>query len=158
MGLKKAAWTDQAAANSLVTKSTGVNTASIPGTSRSTNLDTAALSALSEAQWQEVVVGLARAHGWNTFHCRKVKVKRGKREWWETTMPAGWFDLVLARASNRSHRDSLYFVECKVRPNVQTDEQKAAEKLFTACGQTCFLWYPEHWPAVQQILSMPVEE
>lgn len=158
MGMKRGAWTKQADTAGLVTSSTSVNTVSMPGSSRATNLDTAALSALSEAQWQGIVVGLAEAHGWKVAHCRKVQVKRGKRQWWETTMPAGWFDLVLARDSNRSYHDSVYFVELKVHPNVQTNEQKEFEKLFTACGQTCFLWYPEHWPAVQKILSRPVEE
>lgn len=104
-----------------------------------------------------MVVTLAVDHGWTAAHCKKSKIGSGKKTRWLTTMPTGWFDLVLARDSNRGHRDSIYYVECKVHPNVQTEDQKAFEKLFTACGVTCFLWYPEHWPVVQTLLTRPVE-
>lgn len=160
MGMKAGKWTKAAADKGLGCKTTTVNLTALSasGNSKGSNVPSAALELISEAVWQDMVVAEATFHGWKVAHCRKVLVKNGKRTHWETTMPKGWFDLVLARDSNRSHRDSVYYVELKVEPNVQEPEQKEWEKLMTACGQTCFLWYPKHWDVVKRILSKPVAE
>lgn len=108
---------------------------------------------IPEDVWQEMVVNLAVTHGWTVAHCRKVKITQGKRTWWETTMPKGWFDLVLVR-EDLGCKGHLY-VELKVPPNKQAAEQKEWERIMVACGQNCHLWYPEHWPAIVRLLTQP---
>lgn len=150
-------WLETAVEKGLISSSTSVNSAALNTASRRVELGSDVLDALSEAAWQKLVVDFAVDHGWKAAHCRKSKTGSGKKARWVTTMPTGWFDIVLARPSQWRDK-SLYFCELKVRPNVQEPEQKEFEKLFTDCGQTCFLWYPEHWPVIQRILSKPVEE
>ncbi len=159
MGMKEGPWLATAKTKALASSSVGVKTAALSGGIGRVTLSSDALAALSEAQWQEIVATVATDNGWKVAHCKKSKIGSGTKTRWFTSMPTGWFDIVLARDSNskKGHRDSVYFVELKVWPNVQTTEQKEFEKLFTACGMTCFLWYPEHWPVVQSLLTKPVE-
>lgn len=152
--MKAGKWLDDAKKNGLIGKTTGTNSSALSAgesSQRSCAPSAGVLDLISEKEWQELVVGFAEGHGWAVAHCRKVLVKNGKKTHWETAMPKGWFDLVLAR-------DCLYFVELKVEPNVQEPEQKAWEKLMVACGQTCFLWYPRHWGVAQLVLSRAVQE
>lgn len=147
MGLSKGRWHEDAIKHGIVKSGVGVNLSAIAAaaTGAATVVPSATLDAISEAQWQEIVVGFAVAHAWRYAHCRKVKVKRGKREWWETTMPAGWFDLVFVR-------DRVIYAELKVRPNVQTAEQVEWAEVMRKAGQDVRLWYPDDWKTVQETL------
>lgn len=105
----------------------------------------------SEEQFQECVITLARNHGWRVAHCRKVLVKMGETFHYETPMAVdgkGFFDLYMVR-------DRIIHAELKVGKNKQTPEQKEWEKAVTNAGGQCFLWYPEHWPAIVKILTAP---
>jgi hypothetical protein len=54
--------------------------------------------ALTEAQWQAQVVGIAHHTGWLVCHTRPSEGRRrGERAWQTTTSVKGWPDLVLAR-------------------------------------------------------------
>lgn len=145
MGMKEGPWLATAKTKGLASSSVGVKTAALSGGIGRVTLSSDALAALSEAQWQEMVATVASDHGWKVAHCRKVKVKRGKREWWETTMPAGWFDLVLVRGS-------ILYVELKVRPNVRTPEQTEWANAVVEAGGRYRLWYPEQLAEVQEML------
>lgn len=144
---KAGPWLDQAIAKGLLTNSSGVQSSALAAAATGgagVALDVIP-DGIDEATWQSIVVGYAEPRGWKVAHCRKRLVKKGKKQWWETTMPAGWFDLVLAR-------DVVIYAELKVLPNVRTPEQEEWAEIMANAGQRVALWYPEDWNAVQGVL------
>lgn len=147
MGTKAGAWLRQAESKGLLKKGNSVNSSATAAASGSllTSVPATLLASFSEKEWQQLVVGYATTRGWKVAHCRKVLVKNGKKQHWETTMPAGWFDLYLVRGG-------IYHVELKVHPNTLEPEQEEWAAAVRDAGGAVRLWYPEHWPEVQETL------
>lgn len=79
---------------------------------RLTDVERAERGMLEEALSQLLIApehGLAPMLGWETFHVRPARTKKGWRTPTEGSMAAGWPDLVLVRARDRR----LVFAELK---------------------------------------------
>lgn len=80
----------------------------------------------NEKEWQELVTGFAKLHGWQVFHHLD---SRGTE--------AGWPDLVLIRPPE------LLIVELKSERGKVTSAQEATLAALGACGVETALWRPE---------------
>lgn len=83
--------------------------------------------ALTEAEWQALVVQYARLHGWQVFHHLD---SRG-------TEP-GWPDLVLIRPPD------LVVAELKSERGKLTPSQEKTIAALTECGIEAHVWRPRH--------------
>lgn len=96
-----------------------------------------------EAEFQEQVIGLARANGWRVAHFRAVRVQRKNGQVYHETPVAadgaGFPDLILVR------RGRLIVAELKVGANTTTAEQDAWLAAFKAAGAETYVWYPLDW-------------
>lgn len=101
---------------------------------------------ITEADFQEKVVTLARAKGWLVHHDRRQDLGIGG--------DPGFPDLVLARAG------VVIFAELKSNTGRQTDSQRQwlgqlAAYSEAGCGTSHHvrLWRPDDWRTIQTILS-----
>lgn len=94
--------------------------------------------AMTEAEWQTLVEGIARAHGWWTHHQRD---SRGSKE--------GWPDLVLVRDGD------CMFVELKKHGGQLTDDQALVLERLHRAGQEVHVWYPRDEEIVRLRLARP---
>lgn len=95
------------------------------------------LPALTERQWQDRVVDLARWHGWRTYHTHDSR-----------RSAAGFPDLVLVRGGR------LLFVELKSSSGRVTPAQRVWLADLSACpGVEVHLWRPADWVEVQTTLG-----
>lgn len=106
-----------------------------------------ALKPISEAQWQEQVILMARTFGWKAAHFRPALNKRGK---WQTAVAAdgaGFPDLVLV------HRftSDVIFVELKRDDGKTSPEQDA---WLTWLGSRGVVWRPRDFDAVRARLMV----
>lgn len=81
--------------------------------------------ALTEAQWQELVVEFARLHGWWAFHPYDSR-----------RSAAGWPDLVLLRPPE------LVIVELKAENGRVSPDQARVLDGLRACGIEAPVWRP----------------
>ena len=105
---------------------------------------------LSERQWQAIVVGYARGRGWKVAHFRKVRVRRGNREYWETPVAAdgkGFPDLIMVRD------DVLLALELKVKNKIATEEQAAWLIAFAPVAKSARVWKPKDWLELRELLK-----
>jgi hypothetical protein len=106
---------------------------------------------LTEEVFQQRVMGLARACGWKVVHIRKVRVQRKDGSvYWETPFAGdgkGFPDLFFAKA----HRKGFH-AELKVPPNVASQEQTEWLYLLRQSGGEAYLWYPEDWGRIVEML------
>lgn len=100
-------------------------------------LMSAAVDLMTEADWQSLVVGVARLHGWMTWHTRD---SRGS--------DPGWPDLVLARPAT----GEVIFVELKSERGKVTISQQGALDALAACGVETAVWRPSDEAAVMERL------
>lgn len=106
---------------------------------------------MTEAEFQEQVVELARICGWRWLHVRRT-IGRGQR-WTTSTNLKGWPDLMLMRPP-----DGLIFAELKTdqKGSATTPEQdELLEYLAGYPFATAVVWRPSDWPEIQAALSRP---
>lgn len=104
----------------------------------------------TEAQWQAVVVGLARFHGWRVHHGRPMRDDKGRVRT-PITGDRGFFDLVLMR------RERVVLVELKSATGKlgpgQPEWLELGRAAANAAGNVqCFVWRPADWAEVQEVL------
>jgi hypothetical protein len=100
--------------------------------------------ALSEAEFQEQFIGLARLLGWRVAHFRAARAARG----WATPVAAdgaGFVDVVLVR-------DRVMFVELKSDTGRLRGDQREWLIAFRAAGAEVHVWRPSDWPEVEATL------
>jgi len=102
------------------------------------------MSPMLEKDWQGRVVDLARLMGWRIAHFRPAQTAKG----WRTSMTGspGWPDLVLLRPPR------LILAELKVASPVRPDQQEWLDQLGQVPGVECFVWRPDDWDGVIDIL------
>lgn len=111
-----------------------------------------ALPAISEAEFQKLVLEAARLSRWRRAHFRKVRVQRkGGAVYWETPVAAdgkGFLDLVLVRSPR------VIFAECKRDGERMTPEQELWYAALKACpGVEVYLWKPSDWATIERLLA-----
>lgn len=97
----------------------------------------------TEAEFAEVVIGLARLRGWRCAHFRPARTEHG----WRTAMTGdvGFPDLVLAR------RGIVLFVELKSARGGLTVEQRAWRDSIAPSGMW-HLWRPSDVAEIKRVL------
>ncbi len=114
--------------------------------------------AVSEAQFQDVVIGYARARGWLVHHDRPSQNAAGR---WSTAIQgdAGFPDLVLAR------EDAIVMLELKRQSGRLTPQQRVwlaalgwrdnAGSVIVYPGEQLVVGVvkPSDWPAVARVLA-----
>jgi hypothetical protein len=90
--------------------------------------------AMTEAQWQTVVLDLARTLGWMTYHTHDSRRSN-----------PGFPDLVLVR-------DRVIFAELKTERGKLTDDQWSWLATLRAAGAEMWVWRPSDYPSVERIL------
>jgi len=113
----------------------------------------AAVPAMSERAWQQVVLELAGMYRWRVHHCRPAAGSGGR---WSTPIQGhpGFPDLVLARSGR------VLFVELKTDASSSklTGEQTAWRDVLLAAGAEWFCWRPRHLDEVRETLApVPVD-
>lgn len=101
---------------------------------------------ISESDWQQRVIDLARVLGWRVHHGRPALTGRG----WRTPVQGhpGYVDLTLARPGR------LILAELKTTTGLLGPEQRAwLAVLRTVPGIEVFVWRPTDWDQVVRILS-----
>lgn len=102
---------------------------------------------LTEQQFTDQVLALARLCGWRRAHFRPARTTKG----WRTAVQGdgkGFPDLVLIH----EQRGLLVVAELKVGNNRPSPEQKAWLRAFAAVGARTFTWWPRDWPQIEQLL------
>jgi len=102
---------------------------------------------MTEREFQQAVVQLARLMGWRVFHARPALTRAGE---WRTPIQgdAGFPDLVLCRPPR------LILAELKRVGGKLTAEQQAWLEALQACaGVECYLWTPNDWDAIVRMLT-----
>ncbi len=100
---------------------------------------------LLETEFQQEVIEYAQGNGFIVAHFRPARILRDGIEVWVTPVAAdgkGFMDLVFARSG------TMIAAELKVYPNKPTEEQ---EKWIRESG--AYLWYPEDWDTIRQVLA-----
>ena len=102
----------------------------------------------TEKQFQQMVLQLAKLHGWRTAHFRPAMQRDGK---WVTAVAGdgkGFPDTVLVKGGR------LIFAELKVGRNKPTAEQRLwLAALGAVPGVTAALWTPADWDAIETVLG-----
>lgn len=99
----------------------------------------------TEAEFTRQVLKLANVRGWLSAHFRPARTERG----WRTAVSgdgAGFPDLILCR------RERLVVAELKVGKNKPSPDQQLWITAWTLVGAEVFVWYPEHWAAIEETL------
>lgn len=102
---------------------------------------------VSEAEFQKLVLEVARDYGWTTHHVQHTQTGRGR---WITAGTRGFPDLTLLRPPQ------LVFLELKKRDGVATPEQKRwIADLQRVPGVEAFIVSPDDLAAVFALLVQP---
>lgn len=102
--------------------------------------------AISEAEFQRQVIAYAQLMGWRVAHFRPGLNARGK---WQTAVAGngvGFPDLVLLRGTQ------CVVAELKVGRNNPTLEQQRWLLAFSEAGFRSFVFRPEHWATIEEVL------
>lgn len=106
---------------------------------------------MTHADWQDMVIELAHALGWQHLHVRRTK---GKNGWTTSTNREGWPDCFFWHP-----RYGFAAIECKTAADGRSKADQArrvrqAEVLaeLAAAGAATLMAYPHHLPEVQAIL------
>ena len=100
---------------------------------------------MTEAEWQEQVVDLARICGWRTMHVRR-SIGKGRR-WTTSTSVVGWPDLVLWRPGR------IVAAELKSNTGQVTEDQAAVLASLEAAGMETYVWRPGDLDEVASVLG-----
>lgn len=106
---------------------------------------------ITEAEWQEQVIELARMLGWQHMHVRR-SIGKGRR-WTTATNVDGWPDLTLIRPTD-DYDGEIIFVELKAQNGIATDEQLAVHDMLRKAGHDAYVWRPSDLDAANERLSM----
>jgi len=98
--------------------------------------------ALSEAQFQQQIIELAKLRGWLVAHFRPAMNRRGV---WATPMAGdpGYPDLTLAR------RGKVIFAELKSEKGKPSDAQLG----WLVSLPNSYVWKPSDWDAIVEVLK-----
>ena len=104
----------------------------------------AKLPEISERQFTDQVIELARLCGWHVVHFRPAKTAKGYR----TALQghAGFPDICAAKVGR------VLFAELKVGKNKPTDEQAQWLAALDGDAET-YVWYPQHWGTIRGIFQ-----
>lgn len=105
----------------------------------------------SEREWQATVLEYAALRGWHYWRDNATNAPRrcsncGAIRHLPRNAP-GWPDLVLVR------RPVVLFVELKRDSGTVDDDQAAWLDELRACGQRVYVWRPQDWDTVQEVLA-----
>lgn len=103
---------------------------------------------MTEAQFQQQIIDLAHLYGWRVAHFRPAWSKDGQRCMTAVQADgAGWPDLTLVKGSR------LIFAEIKSdKGRISPDQQGWLDALQKTRAEV-YLWRPDDWPQVQEILT-----
>ena len=107
-------------------------------------------SKVSEAEWQQTVLDLARFCGWIVAHFRPARYGRGDVERWVTPVAAdgkGFPDLVLVHP-----QVGVLFRELKSDTGRLSAAQTGWLKTLEEAGADVGVWRPSDWPDVRDTL------
>ena len=102
---------------------------------------------VSEAAFQQVVIDLARWHGWRVFHPLPAQNARGR---WRTAQAGdtGFPDLVLAHPKR-----GVIFAELKSAIGKLSDRQQAWIDTLRQAGAEVYVWRPADIEQIKAILK-----
>jgi len=102
---------------------------------------------VSEAAFQQVVIDVARWHGWKVFHPLPAQNARGR---WRTAQAGdtGFPDLVLAHPKR-----GVIFAELKSAIGKLSDRQQAWLDTLRQAGAEVYVWRPADIEQIKAILK-----
>jgi len=102
---------------------------------------------VSEAAFQQVVIDVARWHGWKVFHPLPAQNARGR---WRTAQAGdtGFPDLVLAHPKR-----GVIFAELKSAIGKLSDRQQAWLDTLRQAGAEVYVWRPADIEQIKTILK-----
>jgi hypothetical protein len=103
------------------------------------------LKPASEAGFLKAVLDYAALRGWKSAHFRPARTESG----WRTAVQGdgkGWPDLFLVRG-NRA-----VAAELKMPGKKPSQEQEAWIAALRMTAVETFLWWPESWPEIEEVL------
>jgi hypothetical protein len=102
---------------------------------------------VSEAAFQQVVIDVARWHGWKVFHPLPAQNARGR---WRTAQAGdtGFPDLVLAHPKR-----GVIFAELKSAIGKLSDRQQAWIDTLRQAGAEVYVWRPADIEQIKAILK-----
>jgi len=102
---------------------------------------------VSEAAFQQVVIDVARWHGWKVFHPLPAQNARGR---WRTAQAGdtGFPDLVLAHPKH-----GVIFAELKSAIGKLSDHQQAWLDTLRQAGAEVYVWRPADIEQIKAILK-----
>lgn len=102
---------------------------------------------LTEAQFQQQIIELARLYGWRIAHFRPAWSRDGQRCMTAVAADgAGWPDLTLVKGTR------LIFAEIKSdKGRISPDQKGWLDALKKVAEVYC--WYPKDWEQIQEILT-----
>ena len=101
---------------------------------------------ISEADFQQAVIELARACGWKVAHFHDSRRQVGGKLVGDIDAK-GWPDLVLAR------RDVVLFRELKSSKGKVTTDQWDWLVALADGGEDVLIWAPDNWDLIEKTLS-----
>jgi hypothetical protein len=104
------------------------------------------LKAVTEREFTDQVLRLARLYRWRTAHFRPARTEAG----WRTAVSGdgkGFPDLVLVRGMR------ILVAELKVDKNNPTPEQSAWLEAFRKTSAEVYLWRPTDWSEIESVIS-----
>ena len=108
------------------------------------------LPAISEREFQQQVIALAKLRGFRVAHFRPARVMRNGKETYETPVAAdgkGFLDLVMLR----EHR--LIVAELKSEKGQLTKEQHQwIQAWLLVPGVEVYVWRPSEWSEIEKVL------
>ena len=106
---------------------------------------TTKLPELTETQFLNQVIELARICGWRVCHFRPAQTAHG----WRTAIQgdAGFPDLILLKGS----RGIAW--ELKAGKGKATEDQWAWVVAFREAGFEADVWHPQHWDYIERVLT-----
>lgn len=118
-------------------------------------------NAMSEAQWQELVIEAANRANYLCHHqLIPIKKEHGRTIAWVTEgTRKGFPDLVLCRPPEEGDTRGEFFVcELKRESGKLTPEQEVWREVLQAAGVRYYLWRPSDWPQVCRVLGLPDDD
>lgn len=96
------------------------------------------LTAMSEEDFQQDVIDLAKLRKWRYYHCRNSRKST-----------AGFPDLVLVSAA----RGRIVYMELKTESGEPSAEQLNWIDDLKACGQEAYIFRPSDFPKIEELLK-----
>ncbi len=101
---------------------------------------------MTESDFLNMVLQLAKLRGWRTLHVRPARTATG----WRTPVQGdgkGFLDVLALR------RDQVLALELKVGNNQLTHEQRAWLDALQAAGIPAYVVKPDDWPFIESVLE-----